>query len=299
MMKYSIIIPVYNTSKYLNKCIKSAINQDYDNIEIIIVNDGSTDDSLDIIKKYTKKYKNITLIDQKNKGLSVARNEGIKKATGDYFLLLDSDDFIEYNLVSTLNNYVKEKPDLIRFQLRTTDEDGNLISEYHEKGFDLTNGSTGFELITNYKYVEVSTLYLYKTSYYKKNKFSFMPGVIHEDYGLIPLVIDKAKTILSIDYIGYNYLQRNISLSHVDNYTNTKNKTFDVLKQYENLMKYNGSKYYKSYISNCVIIRSKDLNKDDKKRYISKLKELKAFDNMIDDTVLRKVKKGLYKIIYR
>ena len=298
-MKYSIIIPVYNTSKYLNKCIKSAINQDYDNIEIIIVNDGSTDDSLDIIKKYTKKYKNITLIDQKNKGLSVARNEGIKKATGDYFLLLDSDDFIEYNLVSTLNNYVKEKPDLIRFQLRTTDEDGNLISEYHEKGFDLTNGSTGFELITNYKYVEVSTLYLYKTSYYKKNKFSFMPGVIHEDYGLIPLVIDKAKTILSIDYIGYNYLQRNISLSHVDNYTNTKNKTFDVLKQYENLMKYNGSKYYKSYISNCAIIRSKDLNKDDKKRYISKLKELKAFDNMIDDTVLRKVKKGLYKIIYR
>ena len=88
-MKYSIIIPVYNTSKYLNKCIKSAINQDYENIEIIIVNDGSTDDSLDIIKKYTKKYKNITLIDQKNKGLSVARNEGIKKATGDYFLLLD------------------------------------------------------------------------------------------------------------------------------------------------------------------------------------------------------------------
>ena len=213
--------------------------------------------------------------------------------------MIDSDDFIEYNLVSTLNNYVKEKPDLIRFQLRTIDEDGNLISEYHEREFELTDGSKGFELITNYKYVEVSTLYLYKTSYYKKNKFSFMPGVIHEDYGLIPLVIDKAKTILSIDYIGYNYLQRNISLSHVDNYTNTKNKTFDVLKQYENLMKYNGSKYYKSYISNCAIIRSKDLNKDDKKRYISKLKELKAFDNMIDDTVLRKVKKGLYKIIYR
>lgn len=299
MMKYSIIIPVYNTSKFLNKCIKSAINQDYDNIEIIIVNDGSTDDSLDIIKKYTKKYKNITLIDQKNKGLSVARNEGIKKATGDYFLLLDSDDFIEYNLVSTLNNYVKEKPDLIRFQLRTIDEDGNLISEYHEREFELTDGSKGFELITNYKYVEVSTLYLYKTSYYKKNKFSFMPGVIHEDYGLIPLVIDKAKTILSIDYIGYNYLQRNISLSHVDNYTNTKNKTFDVLKQYENLMKYNGSKYYKSYISNCAIIRSKDLNKEDKKRYINKLKDLKAFDNILDDSILRKVKKGLYKIIYR
>ena len=263
MPKFSIIVPVYNLEKYVSKCLDSIFNQPFKDYEVIVVNDGSKDNSLDIIKKYTKKYKNITLIDQKNKGLSVARNEGIKKATGDYFLLLDSDDFIEYNLVSTLNNYVKEKPDLIRFQLRTIDEDGNLISEYHEKEFDLTNGSTGFELITNYKHVEVSTLYLYKTSYYKKNKFSFIPGVSHEDYGLIPLVIDKAKTILSIDYIGYNYLQRNESIMHSNDYASTKKKAFDVLKQYENLMKYNGSKYYKSYISNCAIIRSKDLNKED------------------------------------
>lgn len=298
-MKYSIIIPVYNTSKYLNKCIKSAINQDYENIEIIIVNDGSTDDSLEIIKKYTKKYKNIVLIDQKNKGLSEARNAGIKKATGDYFLLLDSDDFIEYNLISKLNEYTSKNPDLIRFQLRTIDEDGNLISDYHEKAFELTNGSKGFELITSYRFVEVSTIYLYNTNYFKKNKFKFKPGVSHEDFGLIPLVIEKADSIISIDYVGYNYLQRNESIMHSKDYDKLKKKAFDVLIQYEDLIKYNGSRYYKSYITNSVISKSKDLNSDDYKRYKNKLKEIKAIDYLLSDTLKRKIKKLYYKIIYR
>lgn len=95
MKKISILIPVYNTSKYLEKCLNSIINQSLKNIEIICVNDGSTDNSLEILKKYKELDSRITIINKKNGGSSSARNEALKKATGKYCLNIDSDDWIE------------------------------------------------------------------------------------------------------------------------------------------------------------------------------------------------------------
>ena len=94
-LKISIIIPVYNTSKYLRKCLDSVINQSYKNYEVIVVNDGSSDNSLEIIKEYMKNNSKITLIDQKNMGLSASRNNALKKVSSDYFLFLDSDDYLD------------------------------------------------------------------------------------------------------------------------------------------------------------------------------------------------------------
>ena len=96
--KFSIIVPVYNVENYVDKCIKSILNQTYKNYEVIIINDGSTDNSLNIINKY-KNNKKIKIITQKNKGLSNARNNGMKMATGDYLLFIDSDDYIEDKLL--------------------------------------------------------------------------------------------------------------------------------------------------------------------------------------------------------
>ena len=85
-MKFSIIIPVYNVEKYIDRCLSSIVNQSYKNYEVIIVNDGTKDNSLKIIEKYTKKYDNFTLYNKKNGGLSDARNYGLKYVKGDYFV---------------------------------------------------------------------------------------------------------------------------------------------------------------------------------------------------------------------
>lgn len=99
--KVSIIVPVYNAEKYLEECIDSLINQTYENIEIILVNDGSTDNSLNICKEY-EKYTNLRVITQENQGVSTARNKGLETSTGEYIMFVDSDDYIEPNMVEEM-----------------------------------------------------------------------------------------------------------------------------------------------------------------------------------------------------
>ena len=105
----SIIIPIYNVEKYLTKCIESVINQTYKNLEIILVNDGSTDNSKEIIDKYSLIDSRIKVINKKNGGLSEARNAGIEIAKGDYIGFLDSDDWIELNMYEKLYKYIKQE----------------------------------------------------------------------------------------------------------------------------------------------------------------------------------------------
>lgn len=100
--KVSIIVPIYNTAKYLPNCLDSIINQTYQNLEIILVNDGSTDNSEKIIEKYAKKDSRIKIISQKNSGQSTARNAGLKKATGDYIGFVDSDDEVSHIFIEQL-----------------------------------------------------------------------------------------------------------------------------------------------------------------------------------------------------
>lgn len=107
----SVIVPVYNTEKYVKKCILSILNQTYKNIELIVVNDGSTDKSIEVADNLLRNNLNSIIINQKNKGLSEARNEGIKVATGKYIFLLDSDDYIDSNVITTMVKK-SEKEDL-------------------------------------------------------------------------------------------------------------------------------------------------------------------------------------------
>lgn len=109
MEKISIIIPIYNAEKYLNECINSILNQTYNNIEILLIDDGSTDNSSSICDMYCKKYKNIITYHLNNGGVSKARNYGIDKATGEYIIFIDSDDFIDKSMIEKLINIVNEK----------------------------------------------------------------------------------------------------------------------------------------------------------------------------------------------
>lgn len=101
-IKISIIIPVYNGEKTIERCINSIINNNYENIEIIVINDGSNDRTLEILEKIKKVEKRLKVISQKNSGVSAARNLGIKNSTGDYIYFMDADDYIEENCIKTV-----------------------------------------------------------------------------------------------------------------------------------------------------------------------------------------------------
>lgn len=128
--KISIIIPVYNGEKYLERCIKSVLNQTYSYYEIIIVDDGSTDKTEQISKEFTKKYDCIKYFRKKNGGVSSARNFGLDNASGNYVLFLDHDDYLDYNYIEELLNFAEDKKiDIVRSGYKTVDSEGKIINK--------------------------------------------------------------------------------------------------------------------------------------------------------------------------
>lgn len=296
MPKFSIIVPVYNVEKYIGKCLESIKNQTYKDYEVIVVNDGSTDKSMEIAKEY-----NVKVIEQKNQGLSSARNTGVKNSTGKYIMFLDSDDYIDNNLLKELNKSLDNNPDIVRFQIREVYENSTEKKEYNEKPFKTKPGVEAFSIICEYHFVENAWAYLFNRDFYLKNKFEFKKGTIHEDFGLIPLVIMKAKKVNSISYIGYNYLQRKGSIMSQNNYEKTKKKVEDFYNHYLYLMKEIDktnldSKIFKSFISNSLMLKICELNNKDYKKYKNILKKEKVIDNILSDTLPRKIKKIIFKI---
>ncbi len=296
-MKFSLIVPVYNVEQYLDKCLSSIFSNEFKDFEVIIINDGTKDNSEKIIKKYLKKYKNITYIKQENKGLSSARNEGVKRANGEYLLFIDSDDYIEKDMLSTIVKYLDDNPDILRYQLREIYN--NKVVDCNENGFGTMTGVDAFSKITRYKYIEVSQLYIYKASFFKKNKFVFKEGIYHEDFALIPIIISKAKTVKSISYIGYNYLQREGSIMNDNNNNKIIKKMNDSIIAYEDaikkLEKIENSDNVKHFYANSIINKYNRLPKKYKKEYKNKLEELKIFDYIMTDNFKRKIKRVVYK----
>lgn len=126
----SVVIPIYNVEKYLRKCIETVIDQTYTNIEIILVNDGSTDNSLQICNQFKEKDKRIKVINKKNGGLSDARNVGIKNAQGKYICFIDSDDFISEKYIEELHNLIVEnKAQIAVCGFENVNEFGKSISK--------------------------------------------------------------------------------------------------------------------------------------------------------------------------
>lgn len=301
MIKYSFIVPVYNTEKYLKRCLDSLIRQTFLNFEIIIINDGSTDNSDKIMKKYEEKYSNVKVISQKNQGLSMARNEGVKKAKGKYIIFIDSDDYVEKNLLEEVDKKIGDN-DILRFQIVTENEDNTNKIYFEEKEFTNENGPDAFRKITSYHFVETAWCYVFSRKFWNENNFEFFKGVYHEDFGLIPYVIYKAKKVSSISFIGYHYVQRNGSIINNKDYEKTVKKAFDMLLQYENIKSLfksntkNHDNYLLSYMANCAIVKSKELIGTERKKYIKRLKEIKVVDDVIINTFSRKLKKILMKI---
>lgn len=210
--KISIIIPVYNTEKYLEKCLDSIIDQTYSNLEILIIDDGSNDGSSKIYNKFKMKDKRIKVIYKKNGGLSEARNVGIDHATGLYICFVDSDDYIE-------NNYIQK----MYYQLINHDADicccGKVVEYPNKKIYKNTNRDLVVDSVEALKLyfqkIEIDNSAvdkLFKMELFKKIRFPV--GRYFEDIGTIYKVFSISKTIVHIKDPLYHYVMRNGSICH-------------------------------------------------------------------------------------
>lgn len=188
MTQLSIIIPVYNVERYIRPCFESIFKQglNENDYEVIIVNDGTKDSSMEMIEDIISQHNNITIINQENQGLSVARNNGIKVAKGDYILMPDSDDLlIEYSLKPLLETAIESQADLIVADfLRMDDKEINHYKEYIPQNYTISQKeTTGYELymediIPNECYVWRT---LYKREFILSNNLTFVPGIYFQD----------------------------------------------------------------------------------------------------------------------
>ncbi len=219
---FSIIIPVYNVEQYLKTCLDTVIAQNYSDFEVICVNDGSTDGSKSILDEYAAKYSNISIINQENKGLSAARNAGIRAAKGDYIFFLDSDDWIEPDTLKILADK-QNGEDLLCFNGRRYFEDGR--TETPDAGI-VEDRLTGWEYYNKYALVSRKfhfvcvVLRLYRREFLLENKLKFVEGLLHEDNLFTPIACFYAGRVKVIPDILYVYRIRSGSITYKRNIEN-------------------------------------------------------------------------------
>ena len=209
MMKelISVIVPVYNVEKYLDNCVQSILRQSYTNLEIILIDDGSTDKSSQLCDEYSQKDKRIKVIHKKNGGQSDARNVGITVATGKYIAFVDSDDYIDEQFLEQLYLAIKKnKSDISMSKYKKTYK----LNEKNKKIYNKCIIYSPEEALRELLLFQNADNYIWNKLYKKELffKLSFKVGKKMEDLGIIYLIFSKAKKIVSIDYEGYFYVQR-------------------------------------------------------------------------------------------
>lgn len=212
----SIIIPFYNVENYIRICLDSLRLQTYREIEIILVNDGSTDNSRSIAEEFCLSDRRFILIDQANSGLSAARNTGLRHMSGEYVIFIDSDDWVEKTLVEFLIENIKEyKSDLACCRLDFYNEKKNRFYTYGKK-FQKTT-LDGEEILLDtllVRNIQTSVCpKIYKTSFLKAHHLSFKEGIVNEDTLFTLLVALYAQRVSFINQILYHSLEREGSIS--------------------------------------------------------------------------------------
>lgn len=213
MTKISVIIPVYNSEKYLHKCIDSVLAQTYQDFELILINDGSKDNSLDICDKFAQGDIRIKVVTQENQGVSVARNRGLKLASGKYIMFIDSDDFIDTDYLKTFVDKLSERDfDFVVAGVRHVDEKDNVLREFISEANEATTKENIGKLIPK---IEIDSLLggpvskVFKNELIKKNGISFNADIqFGEDQIFNIQYLMLCSSLVVVNYIGYNYIQR-------------------------------------------------------------------------------------------
>lgn len=315
MDKVSVIVPIYNSEKTIKKCMDSIINQNYTNIEIILVNDGSKDKSLNIISEYEKKDARIIIINQENKGLSGARNTGIKSATGKYITFVDSDDYIDKDMIqNTLKIFEKYDCDIVRNNYKLAYQDGNIefrkeLYGDKDKLIDLQDKKTKLiEKILLGKIQSYSPLLTIKKELLKNNKLLFDEDILFmEDIVFFIKLLLIAKNMFFINEPKYYYYQSNSSSLTKNQKSYIKNmKNILIIKQrIEYILRHNLrdiDKYIKimnTVYTNALIgyLRIAIKNNQDYSQILQELKKLRE-DDIVKD-MLKNGNTRIYPIRYK
>ena len=233
MPKVSIIIPVYNVEKYLDACLDSIVNQTYGNIEIICINDGSTDNSQKIINKYKKQFKNIISVEKENGGQASARNMGLSMATGDYISFVDSDDYIDKNLYKKIEQKMKKGYDLILFDYEIV-YSNKKVRKHCMNPKDNENVSPSEYLLSQ---IVSPCNKVYKKDYLDSIEFMFPEGIIYEDYASIPTLAINNPKITYINEAFYFYVQSESSTTRNEEYKTKYEDLFPATEYLYNKLK--------------------------------------------------------------
>lgn len=202
MGKVSIIIPVYNVEKYIDKCLESIINQTYENYEIILVDDGSSDDSYNIIKSWQKKYNDVIIcLKQKNKGAGAARNRGLEVAKGDFIVFVDSDDYLDNDFLEVMVSNINDN-DIVISGSRHVSENSVLYTRKLKE-----DDWTKFQQL-------VIWAKIYRTEFIKKNKLLFSDIKTGQDVVFSLECYSHEPNVKIIDYVGYNNYHNLNSITH-------------------------------------------------------------------------------------
>jgi len=234
MADVSIIVPAYNAEKYIDKCLNSLINQTKEELEFIIVNDGSTDRTEDIVKKY--KDKRIRYFKNKNQGIGKTRNFGIDQSKGEYILFLDSDDYIEKTCCEKLYNKAKnDNLDIVICDFYKEWDNGE-IEEIHTPSFENSTLKDNPDIITEYLSPWAK---IYKRKLIADNNIKFVEDCKYEDAPFVIEALDKANKIGKLDDCLNYYL------IHGNSETTVRDRRcFDILKIIDKIRKYSKDKDY-------------------------------------------------------
>ncbi len=299
---FSFIIPVYNSERYIIKCINSILNQSEKNFEIIIVDDGSSDDSVKLIKQL--KSDKIRILSKKNGGLSSARNYGIKYVKYDYIWFVDSDDYIEQNALHELLKIIKRKKyDVIAFQ---------HYKDFSGKKVIIKDDGDRKSMHQNILVNTSACTKIFKASFFKKHGFKFPEGKIYEDLALIPFVLSCAESFYYLECPLYNYVYRNNSIMNTKSFNDNRDDKFFAINNLYSLFS-KRKDYFMYYelleyltIKHLLIVYSSEILPYGKKIYYNRCNRVLDFlnnnnSNWYHNDILKKssFKSRIYVLLFR
>lgn len=279
----SVIVPVYNVEKYLDRCIESIINQTYKNLEIILVDDGSPDNCPKMCDNWAKKDKRIKVIHKENGGLSDARNIGINNATGDYIAFVDSDDFIDKEMYEKLlQNLIRTNSDIsICSMIYYYENDQIKELKNNDTSFFIYDDIKKYDNLFNENFLNFVVVWnkIYKKEIFKKLRFP--KGKINEDTFLAHKILNLSNKIVYSKEKLYYYVQREESIMHQQ----FNIKKLDELEAYKNQMlffqqeEFHNTKYPKisleRYIDKILVYYCRVKNHNENKQYQKQIQDLR------------------------
>lgn len=322
-MKLSIIIALYNTEKYIEKCIRSIYTKSqihYKEFEVLVINDGSTDDSPIIVERLQKEFRNLILINKQNGGQSTARNMGFNKARGEYLFCLDSDDYVNAKqLFNALDYCIKQQLDCLPIKFNLLDKTYQSRTPEKENYPMLITPVSGGEFLCNYTISGSMCRYFYKRDVLKKNKLKLIEGIYHEDEDFVVRYLSYCERIAYQGHLVYNYVVRENSTVNNRDKKHRVKLLHDLLIVIENLQQHkknfvNTSKEYigiskkieQLSVSLFLRMKADSLSFDEAMMFVNKLKAIYLYPIKIKKQSLKfKLASMLFnnklilKIIYR